>query len=192
MAKSKSSSKSRTSSSKKKNLKLKWWYVLPVVAIVAVAGYAIVRSSQASGESGWRTLSSNPPLICKNGTRIDKGWVAPACSITNKADTYARATWTPKWYPDRGYYGPKNIFCANVYFSPGAVITFQTSVNYYNETKWTKLQIHQSNSAGFREVCDWQAKDLSTYRAYPYFADTVSLKVTNAVGVTNVTSMYMK
>jgi len=40
--------KSRTAKSKGKGLKLKWWYILPVIAIVAVAGYAIVRYSQAS------------------------------------------------------------------------------------------------------------------------------------------------
>jgi hypothetical protein len=44
--KSASKSKSRTSSKKSKS-SLKWWYILPVIAIVAVAGYAIVRFSQA-------------------------------------------------------------------------------------------------------------------------------------------------
>lgn len=44
--------KSRTAKSTKKGPKLKWWYILPVIAIVAVAGYAIVRYSQATKEKG--------------------------------------------------------------------------------------------------------------------------------------------
>ena len=45
------SSKSRSSKSNKNNNNLKWWYVLPVIAIVAVAGYAIVRFSEAGAGS---------------------------------------------------------------------------------------------------------------------------------------------
>ena len=58
--------KTRTSKSTKKGPKLKWWYILPVIAIVAVAGYAIVRYSQASSEAYVKTVdnggitSSNP------------------------------------------------------------------------------------------------------------------------------------
>ena len=40
--------KTRTTKNKSKQTKLKWWYILPVIAIVAVAGYAIVRFSFAS------------------------------------------------------------------------------------------------------------------------------------------------
>ncbi len=40
-------SNSRTASKKNKSAKLKWWYILPVIAIVAIAGYAIVRFSEA-------------------------------------------------------------------------------------------------------------------------------------------------
>ena len=42
------SAKSRTAKSTKKGSMLKWWYILPVIAIVAISGYAIVRFSQAS------------------------------------------------------------------------------------------------------------------------------------------------
>ena len=53
--------KSRTAKSKGKGLKLKWWYILPVIAIVAVAGYAIVRYSQASvsGSQIYRRVGQN-------------------------------------------------------------------------------------------------------------------------------------
>ena len=46
----KGKTKTRISKSTKKGPKLKWWYILPVIAIVAVAGYAIVRYSQAAIE----------------------------------------------------------------------------------------------------------------------------------------------
>jgi hypothetical protein len=39
--------RSRTSKRKGKGIKLKWWYVLPVIAIVASAGYLIIRFSEA-------------------------------------------------------------------------------------------------------------------------------------------------
>ena len=42
--------KSRTAKSKGKVLKLRWWYVLPVIAIVAIAGYVIVRYGKATME----------------------------------------------------------------------------------------------------------------------------------------------
>lgn len=52
------STKSRTAKSTKKGPKLKWWYILPVIAIVAVAGYAIVRYSQASSEAYVKTVDN--------------------------------------------------------------------------------------------------------------------------------------
>ena len=46
MASRTKTTKSRTSK-KFKQTKLKWWYILPVILIVTVAGYAIVRFSEA-------------------------------------------------------------------------------------------------------------------------------------------------
>jgi hypothetical protein len=40
--------KYNTRTSKKQSTKLKWWYVLPVILIMAIAGYFIVRLSFAS------------------------------------------------------------------------------------------------------------------------------------------------
>jgi hypothetical protein len=39
--------KARTAKTKGKGLKLKWWYVLPVIVLVAGAGYLVIRYSQA-------------------------------------------------------------------------------------------------------------------------------------------------
>jgi|GEM_PF-3568546 len=51
MAAKKTVKKSRTSGKKSNNKSImRWWYVLPVIAIVAVAGYAIVRFSEASNQ----------------------------------------------------------------------------------------------------------------------------------------------
>jgi hypothetical protein len=50
--------KSRTAKSTKKGLKLKWWYILPVIAIVTVAGYAIVRFSEASALTFSKTVAN--------------------------------------------------------------------------------------------------------------------------------------
>jgi hypothetical protein len=49
--------KSRTSK-KSKQTKLKWWYILPVILIVAVAGYAIVRFSEASALTFSKTVAN--------------------------------------------------------------------------------------------------------------------------------------
>ena len=51
-------SSSRTSSSKNKNLKLKWRYALPVIAIVADIGYAIVYYSKAATPASLPTTAS--------------------------------------------------------------------------------------------------------------------------------------
>jgi hypothetical protein len=49
MSAKKAAKKSRTSTKKSNNKSImRWWYVLPVIAFVAVAGYAIVRFSEAA------------------------------------------------------------------------------------------------------------------------------------------------
>ena len=61
--------KTRTAKTKGKGLKLKWWYVLPVIAIVAVAGYLVIRYSQAGATArirgGFGTFN-------KNGTKLTR------------------------------------------------------------------------------------------------------------------------
>ena len=95
--------KSRTSNNKKAN-KLKWWYILPVIVIVAIAGYAIVRFSEAGSaytriRPSSRVTATTPSFIgCKNLsqksiygnlTSIDivaeKPYQSKATSITVKA-----------------------------------------------------------------------------------------------------------
>jgi len=57
--------KTRTAKSTKKGPKLKWWYILPVIAIIAISGYAIVRYSQASTEAYPKTVD-NGGLVSNN------------------------------------------------------------------------------------------------------------------------------
>jgi hypothetical protein len=82
--------KSRTAKSTKKGPKLKWWYILPVIAIVAVAGYAIVRYSNASSaiirKVGVNILANR--IINKSGTNyavIGNGGYAVAQWSSNEA-----------------------------------------------------------------------------------------------------------
>ena len=56
-------SKSRTASKKNKSVNLKWWYILPVIMFVTVAGYLIVRLSEASNRFA---VVINPSAIISN------------------------------------------------------------------------------------------------------------------------------
>jgi len=59
-------SKSRTSSKKTKS-SLKWWYILPVIAIVAVAGYAIVRFGEAA-----TVITTIRPNMWQGGGKVER------------------------------------------------------------------------------------------------------------------------
>jgi len=96
--------KTRTSKNKSKQTKLKWWYILPVIAIVAVAGYAIVRFSEAGSaytriRPSSKVTATTPSFVgCKNLSQksvygnltsidivADKPYQSRATSITVKA-----------------------------------------------------------------------------------------------------------
>ena len=75
--------KTRTAKSTKKGPKLKWWYILPVIAIVAISGYAIVRFSEASAV-WWsipaQNLQSREYVRKGNGTVLAK---LPATAVSH-------------------------------------------------------------------------------------------------------------
>ena len=101
MAAKKAATKSRSSKSNKNKNNLKWWYVLPVIAIVAVAGYAIVRFSEAG-------TSSNR---LSGGTRwVDKG-------NGNRAREVGGSPVTATWSASQR--GSQTTFCATTYMSNG-------------------------------------------------------------------------
>jgi hypothetical protein len=81
MASKKSTSKSRTSS--KSRSSLKWWYVLPVVAIVAIAGYAIVRFSQAAGPYRTFTIGASSIPAGSQGRALKGNGIYAASAPTS-------------------------------------------------------------------------------------------------------------
>ena len=183
MAKSKSSS--RTSTSKKNNLKLKWWYVLPVILVVAIAGYAIVRFSEAS-VPGLKTVDSG--LNCEQGNIVDKtsGGVANrACNIAGGKT--ASATWQKKSFYDLKY----TSFCAYVFFGPNAsiIIRSQMKGTLIPDT-WTSSKKVTKPTAGYFDVCSgpWDTNRFGTWD----FSDSAKLEVTNNGGGISVVRMYLK
>ncbi len=77
--------KTRTAKSKVKSLKLKWWYVLPVIAIVAAAGYLVIRYSQAGVTSALRGGFGNKRLGGKNTTLLRDGRPVKAIVSVSRA-----------------------------------------------------------------------------------------------------------
>lgn len=75
--------KTRTSKNKRKAAKLKWWYVLPVIVIVAVAGYLVIRYSQA-GVSDNKTVGNGlfgGRGVINTKSNIAKGYPSKALKI---------------------------------------------------------------------------------------------------------------
>lgn len=86
-------SKSRTSKNKYKKSKLKFWYAIPVIAIMALAGYLIVRFSFASNSKVVYEFSCRTAFQSNNqdrwafafrGYRVDE--TTKSVYITSKSD----------------------------------------------------------------------------------------------------------
>ena len=76
--------KTRTAKSKGKGLKLKWWYVLPVIVLVAGAGYLIVRFSNAAQLGTLRGGISVGQVAFWKLKRV--GWDVPVVSSFGSKD----------------------------------------------------------------------------------------------------------
>lgn len=116
--------KSRTASKKNKSVNLKWWYILPVILFVTVAGYLIVRLSEASNR--FAVVSNPSAIIRKNSSNLSRIYkykisgnnLAKArrvCTEINntgnkKAPIY---TYSYLWLPDN----------SNTYIAKGGYIT---------------------------------------------------------------------
>ncbi|MEI6170022.1 MAG: hypothetical protein WCP56_03420 [Candidatus Saccharibacteria bacterium] len=176
MAAKKAATKSRSSKSNKNKNNLKWWYVLPVIAIVAVAGYAIVRFSEASTGTAYKRVGSG----LQGGVRtVDKGVnVGKALEIGNKQ---VWANWSPI---NRG---TSTRFCAVVYAGSG------------NDSGGVKLQLYTGPSTlgkpvtkffrGTQTIC---TASLSNNERTILPFTNVGLYATNAGGYVSVISMYVK
>ena len=92
--------KTRTAKSKGKGLNLKWWYVLPVIAIVAVAGYLVIRYSQAGvrtatlaggffekrlGGLSTKVLRDGKPVVGVVGCTVDQCQINRSSRINGKS-----------------------------------------------------------------------------------------------------------
>ena len=102
MAAKKAATKSRTSGNNSTS-KMKWWYLIPVLLIVAVAGYAIVRFSEAGSQFGVVTSSK----IKGAGQYVKKNNVQ--YKVLNTPGT-AQADYSGNTI------GKAKKVCANVYF----------------------------------------------------------------------------
>jgi hypothetical protein len=83
MAAKKAAPKSRTSSNKGKS-SLKWWYIVPILLVVVLAGYLIVRYSNASGTFAVR----NAKQITGDGMSITKSTGVQYKIIPSKSSVY--------------------------------------------------------------------------------------------------------
>lgn len=185
--------KSRTSKKSSSKTNLKWWYVLPVVAIVAVAGYAIVRFSEASVQ-GLKTVDSG--INCSLGTIVNKQ--APygrSCSITNAPGVSATATWNH--YPNyqTNNYGPTGNFCATVFFGKNATIYIRSQLGGERiEADWSTGNRVTKTVQGNYEVCDARSTDRMALfiPSTLDFSDWAKLEIKNISGVVTVLNMYVK
>lgn len=106
----KKASKSRTSSKKSKK-SLKVWYIIPVLLIVAVAGYAIVRYSNASAYKGLRTVTGSNKMV-GYASVVDKQGQNGRSAVVGDGPVYA--SWTENELGNLAY---NKVLCADVFVS---------------------------------------------------------------------------
>lgn len=178
MAKSKLSSKSRTSSSKKKNSKLKWWYVLPVIALVAIGGYAIVRSSEAATHV--KRVDSG--MQC-GGRIVDKGgWFGRSCVLAGGQG--ASASWT------QTDLGTRTRLCAHVKLTNSGKVGMRIKGNRvgFLPGVWTSSWDYYTQYGDSQVVCTHSLSNADKLQLRSI--DPVTLEVVNNGGTVGVITMY--
>ena len=160
-------------SNKNKN-NLKWWYVLPVIAIVAIAGYAIVRFSEA-GTAEKRVGSG---LNGGNG-RVNKGNAGTGLNVTSNP---ARGTWSQRQR------GSSTRFCVEYFGANGDGAGTITIRLYKGPNQNTAVNNPKTVSTrGISTVC---TNSLSNFEKYYILGESVTLKAFNAGGTIQVIRMY--
>jgi hypothetical protein len=175
MAAKKAATKSRSSKSNKNKTNLKWWYVLPVIAIVAVAGYAIVRFSEAG------TATKRPGSGLTGGVRtIDKGGNEGRALEIGSPPNSVRASWS------QGQRGSSTRFCARAYASNGDGNGGVTLALYQGNNRITNPKT--TFFRGTRNIC---TNSLGNFEKARIAGREVNLRATNASGYASVISMYV-
>ncbi len=173
MAAKKAATKSRSSKSNKNKTNLKWWYVLPVIAIVAVAGYAIVQFSEA----GTATKRPGSGLQGGNGT-VDKGGNEGRALKLGNNPVYASWSQTQR--------GTSTRFCARAYASNGDGNGGVTIALYQGSSRITNPKT--TFFRGTRNIC---TNSLGNFEKARIAGKSVTLRATNASGYASVISMYV-
>jgi hypothetical protein len=174
MAAKKAASKSRSSKLNKNKTNLKWWYVLPVIAIVAVAGYAIIRFSEAG------TATKRPGSGLAGGVRtVDKGGDqgGRALEIGNNP-VYASWSQTQR--------GTSTRFCARAYASSSNGKGGVTIALYQGSSRITNPQTFFFR--GTKTIC---TNSLGNFEKARIAGKSATLRATNASGYASVSSMYV-
>jgi hypothetical protein len=173
MAAKKAATKSRSSKSNKNKNNLKWWYVLPVIAIVAIAGYAIVRFSEA-GTAEKRVGSG---LNGGNGA-VNKGNAGTGLNVTSRP---ARGSWS---YAQRG---TNTRFCVEFFGANGdgpGNITLRLTRGIGGITI---LDPQTTPRRGISTVC---TRSLTNAERFKLNTGTATLYASNAGGTIQVIRMY--
>jgi len=190
----KGKTKTRTSKSTKKGPKLKWWYILPVVAIVAVAGYAIVRYSQAAQE--FETKYPVNGLVGGTATQ-NKGNVqvrvvgkdAPVNTKIGTRDVFSKADYRGKWVCAEAWVG------SNGNGVPGRWGVFMKS-NYIFPSPFggSSAQTLGSSAKVYSKLNGWDRQCIQIIKNTPLSSPVMEVDVTivlpppslNFVGVSKV------
>jgi hypothetical protein len=175
----KSTKKTRTSTKKSNNKSImRWWYVLPVIAIVAVAGYAVVRFSEA-GTAVKRVGSG-----LQGGTsNVDKSGTRGTARVIGNVPVSASWSQTQR--------GTSTRFCAEVFLSGG---NRSASGN-----GGVTIQLRQGSSnignpittfgRGYKTVC---TNSLGNFDKLRIAGKAANLVVSRQSGFASVVKMYVK
>ena len=173
MAAKKAATKSRSSKSNKNKNNLKWWYVLPVIAIVAIAGYAIVRFSEA-GTAEKRVGSG---LNGGNG-RVNKGNAGTGLNVTSNP---ARGTWSQRQR------GSSTRFCVE-YFGANGDGAGGITLRLERRNPTIKVLAPETTfRRGISTVC---TRSLTNAERFKLGTGTATLYASNAGGTIQVIKMY--
>ncbi len=208
-------SKSRTSTSKKKNLKLKWWYVLPVILVVAISGYAIVRFSEASTSHGYHTPldkkisgGGSDFTITKNGetttfrrvtsdSPVRSNWkFSDSCMNTSQGYDCSRVYSTGG---DDYFYPADAKGCARVYLEPGSAGTLTYSLDirdiFLGSNPNVKVPFSLGSTASsydIRTICAGIGSMIQNYTNIITGGYSLNAKVTVDKGKVGLTNFHLE